>query len=61
MCNKILLNLKKELNNAIFSKVDGPKNYHTKWSKSDRERQIWYQLYVESKNMMPMNLYTKQK
>ena len=28
--------------------MDGPRNYHTKWSKSDRERQI-YHLYVESK------------
>ena len=22
---------------------------HTKWSKSDRERQMWYHLYVEPK------------
>ena len=27
-------------NNAIFRKVDGPRDYHTKWSKSNRERQI---------------------
>ena len=28
-----------------------PRDYHTKWSKSERERQrpIWYDLYVESK------------
>ena len=31
---------KKELNNAICSHIDGPRAYHTKWSKSDSERQI---------------------
>ena len=26
--------------------MDGPRNYHTKWSKSDRERQIlWYHMW----------------
>ena len=32
--------------------MEGPRDYHTKWSKSDRERQISYDityLYVESK------------
>ena len=32
--------IKKEWNNAICSNMDGPRDYHTKWSKSDRERQI---------------------
>ena len=32
--NGILLNHKKELNNAIWSNMDGPRDYHTKWSKS---------------------------
>ena len=27
----------------------GPRDYHTKWSKSERERQIPYHFYVESK------------
>ena len=41
---------KKESNSAICSYVDGLRDYHNKWSKSDRERQIsWYNLYVESK------------
>ena len=31
---------KKEWNNAICSNVDEPGDYHTKWSKSERERQI---------------------
>ena len=31
---------KKEWNNAICSNVDGPRDYHTEWSWSDKERQI---------------------
>ena len=37
---------KKEWNNAICSNKDGPRDDHTKWSKSDRERQISYITYV---------------
>ena len=33
-------------------------DYHTK---SDRERQIWYHLYVEYKKKIQMNLFTGQK
>ena len=45
----ILLSHKKEWNNAICS-MDGLRDYYTKQSKSDRERQIsWHHLYVESK------------
>ena len=40
--NGVLLNHKKEWNNAICSNMDGPRDYHTKWSKSERERQIPY-------------------
>ena len=33
----------------LSSNMDGPIDYYTKWSKSDRERQIsWYHSYVES-------------
>ena len=38
--NRILLSHKKERNNAICSNMDEPRDYHTEWSKSDRERQI---------------------
>ena len=34
--NGILLSHKKEWNNAIFSNKGGPRDYHTKWSKSDK-------------------------
>ena len=32
----------KEWNNAIRSNMDGPRDYHTKQSKSEREREISY-------------------
>ena len=34
--------VEKEWNNAICNNMDGPRDYHTKWSKSERERQIPY-------------------
>ena len=40
MYNGILISHKKEWNFAICSNMDGPRDYHTKWRKSDRERQI---------------------
>ena len=42
--NGILLSHKKEWNNAICSNMDGPRDYCTKWSKLDRERQIPYDI-----------------
>ena len=36
--------IKKEWNNAICNNMDGPRDYHTKWSKSERERQISYDI-----------------
>ena len=41
--NGILLS-HKEWNNAMCSNMDRPRDYHTKWSKSDRERQIPYDI-----------------
>ena len=42
--NGILFSHKKEWNNATGSNMDGPRDYHTKWSKPDRERQISYDI-----------------
>ena len=42
--NGILLIHKKEQNNAICSNLDGNRDFHTKWSKSERERQIPYDI-----------------
>ena len=43
--------------------MDGPRDYHTKWSKSDRERQISHDVtYMWNlKNKMQLTLFTKQK
>ena len=40
--NGILLSRQKGWNNAICSNMDGPTDYHTKQSESERERQIPY-------------------
>ena len=38
------------INNAICSNMKGPRDYHTKWSQSHRERQISYDTtYTEFK------------
>ena len=36
--NGILLNHKKEWNDAICSNMDGPTDCHTEWSKSDTDK-----------------------
>ena len=46
----LLLCHEKEWNNAIFSNMD---------RQSQRKTNIWYHLYVESKKMIQMNLFTK--
>ena len=38
MHNGTLLSHKKERKNAICSNMDGPRDYHTKWSKSDKDK-----------------------
>ena len=38
----ILLSHKKEWNNGFWSNMDGPRNYHSKWSWSDSEVQTSY-------------------
>ena len=54
------LSHKKELNNAnVCSNMDGPRDYHIKWSKSDRERQISYDItymWNLKKKWIQMNL-----
>ena len=44
----ILLSHKKELNNAICSNMDGPRDSHTKWNKSEEDKYHMVS-YVESK------------
>ena len=40
----ILPSHKKEWNNSICSNMDGSRDCHTEWSKSDAERQISYDI-----------------
>ena len=50
---------KKEWNNAICSNIEEPRDYHTKWSQ--RKTNVVHPLYVESKKLIQMDLFTKQK
>ena len=36
--NGILVGHKREWNNAICSNIDGHRDYHTKWSKSEKDK-----------------------
>ena len=49
----ILLSHEKEWNIVICCNIDRRRDYHTKWSKSDRGRQILicHSLYVEPKKL----------
>ena len=44
LCNGILLSHKKAQKNAIYSNMDGTRDSHPEWSKSERERQIPYDI-----------------
>ena len=41
--------------------MDGPRDNYTEWSKSDRKRQIGYQLYVKSKKNCTNELIYKRE
>ena len=57
--NGILLSHRKEWNKAICSNMDATRDYHTKWSKSERHHMI--SLICGISSMAQMNLSTKQK
>ena len=42
----ILLSYKKEWNNAICSKMDRPRDYHTKWSQKEKDKYCMIITYV---------------
>ena len=42
--NWILLSHKKEWNTAIYSNMDGPREYHTKWNKPVWGKQILFDI-----------------
>ena len=36
-------------NNVICSNIDATRDYHTKQSKSEKDKYLWYHLYVKAK------------
>ena len=46
--NGILLSHKKEWNKAIYSNMDRPRDYHTIWNKSEKDKYHMMLLYVKS-------------
>ena len=50
----------KERNNCIWSNMDGPGDYHTKWSKSDKDKYHMILLMCGLfKKMIQTSLFTK--
>ena len=42
--------------------MDGPRDYHTKWNKPEKDKYISFYLYVESKKMMiQMHLLSRNR
>ena len=57
--NGILVSHKKEWNNAICSNLDGPRGYHTKWSKPEKDKQISFDsFFIDYFNGSPSSLPT---
>ena len=60
MYNGMLFSRKKnKIMPFVCRNMDGPRDYHTKWSKSERERQILYntKLYWNRKNNINEVIY----
>ena len=55
----VLLTHKKEWNNATCSDIDGPWDYHIKWSKLEKDYGMTYMWNIKKK--LQMNLLTNQK
>ena len=64
--NRMLLSCKNEHIWVDSNEVNKPRAYYTKWSKSERERQILYintyiYIYMESRKTVLMNLFAGQQ
>ena len=57
----ILLSHKKEHIWVTSNKVDEPQAYYTEWSQSEREKQIYSCICMESRKMVMMNLFARQQ
>ena len=58
--NGILLSYKKEWNIAICSNMDGPRDYRTKWSKSEKDKYVITYMW-NLKNNTNESVCAKQK
>ena len=47
ICNGILLSHKKDEIMPFAANMDGPRDYHTKWTQR-KTNNVWHHLYVES-------------
>ena len=56
--NGVSLGYRKEWNNAIFSHMDGPGDYHTKWSQSEKAK---YHMISVMRNLIFKKWFTKQR
>jgi len=47
--NRILLSHEKDWNNTICGNMDGPRDCHTNWGKSEKEKYHLYEEYIKKK------------
>ena len=53
--------LKKEWNNTICSNIDGPRDYHTKWSQTEKDNYHMISLICQSKKRYTNKLVYKNR
>ena len=53
-----LISCKNKWNTVICCNMDEPRDYHIKWSNSDKDKYQTISLMCETKKMMQMNLFT---
>ena len=59
---RTLLSHKKEWNNTICTNMDGLREYHTKWRKSDKYLKIWNKWnYLQNRNRLRKQTYSHER
>ena len=61
MCEYTYTYIKKEWNDDICNNMDGSGDYHTKWSKSEKDKHDITYMWNLKKKIVQTNLFTKQK
>ena len=57
----VLLNYKKEWNNTICSNMGGPRDYHTKWSKTEKDKYYVISLICGTWKKVQMNFQNRNR